>query len=290
MKVNSNRIVDITRNDSPPLSWRYNLSSLLKGNSKEKIIDNINNLNALDEVVLYVETPPSSLSTSNQEMNQPIKEWLSTLENSTGGKILTAGFDIYKALTNKENGLSASWNPWVKNVKTWGGAGGGFSFECTFNFSMGQYGIWNAKEEVVKPVLNLVAPAIPREITDVSMTGPFPTTISVLASIIEGSLSSLANNTASLSESLSDLIDKSYKNYMYKVSFGSDNSFREYNNLIITKAKANFSNEVDQYGYPISGSATLTFEGIMPLALRYNTSKIGRAVRFDLDREHLNKR
>lgn len=287
MNINSNRLVNIIRNGSPSVSWRNNLKSLLEGgNSKEKIIDGINDLDVLDKVVLYVETPPSSLDTSNQEMNKPINDWLSSLENSTGGKILSTGFDIYQALKNKDNGLSATWNPWVKNVKTWGGAGGGFSFECTFNFNMGQYGIWNAKEEVVKPILNLIAPAIPREITNVSMTGPFPTTISILASLIQGGLSSLANDTSSLAEKLSDLIDTAYMNYMYKVSFGSDNSFREYNNLIITKAKANFSSEVDQYGYPISGSASLTFEGIMPLALKYNTTKIGRAVRFDLDREN----
>ena len=50
--------------------------------------------------------------------------------------------------------------------------------------------------------------------------------------------------------------------------------------MLITNCK-NFtlSHEVDQYGYPISGSITLQFEGIKPIALRAHRTE-ALAVRF----------
>ena len=74
-----------------------------------------------------------------------------------------------------------------------------------------------------------------------------------------------------LSNILNDVIQESYKGYTYDVKFGN---FVTFNNMIITNGETSFSNEVDQFGYPIAGSVKLTFEGLVPLALNYSDSSL----------------
>ena len=197
-------------------------------------------------------------------------------------------------------------------VKSWDGAKGGFSFEYEFSFAMGQYGLWNAKEEVVLPILNLIAPALPRSMSNFSMDGPFPTAIQLLSLLVqnflrdtyskegnsnflgyfENTVDRLKTNIKEdgifkgvattavteindvledLSNILNDVIQESYKGYTYDVKFGN---FVTFNNMIITNGETSFSNEVDQFGYPIAGSVKLTFEGLVPLALNYSDSSL----------------
>lgn len=291
---NSNRIIDIswrggTGNDK---DWRYALSRL--NPTSNSILDTslLNDYNVDKRVYLLMTSPPKTMKTSNS-IKQPVQELLKGNSNTTVGKIASAATTVFNAVNASvidEGETASTWQPWMVGVKSWDGAKGGFSFEYEFSFAMGQYGLWNAKEEVVKPILNLIAPALPRSMSNFSMNGPFPTAIQLLSLLVQNSLSDTYSkegnsnflgyfeNTVDrlktnikedgifkgvattavteindvledLSNILNDVIQESYKGYTYDVKFGN---FVTFNNMIITNGETSFSNEVDQFGYPIA--------------------------------------
>ena len=313
---NSNRIIDIslrggTGNDK---DWRYALSRLNPTSNSILNTSLLNDCNVDGRVYLLMTSPPKTMKTSNK-IKEPVQEFLKGNSNSTVGKIASATttvFDAVNASVIDEGGTASTWQPWMVGVKSWDGAIGGFSFEYEFSFAMGQYGLWNAKEEVVKPILNLIAPALPRSMSNFSMDGPFPTAFQLLSLLVQNFLSDTYSkegnsnflgyfeNTVDrlktnikedgifkgvattavteindvledLSNILNDIIQESYKGYTYDVKFGN---FVTFNNMIITNGETSFSNEVDQFGYPIAGSVKLTFEGLVPLALNYSDSSL----------------
>lgn len=329
---NKDRIIDIKwRGDTESNNdWRCALSRIQSSYSEEyphSILDSsfFQKLDVDPRVCLLMSSPPKTMKTSNS-IKQPVQELLKGNSNSTLGKIASAttmALDALNALTiDSGNGATAStWQPWMVGVKSWDGSKGGFSFEYEFSFAMGQYGLWNAEEEVVKPILNLIAPALPRSMNNFSMNGPFPTAIQLMSllvknlpsafktqdeggnntfqnpfssmiddlksnvqekgvlgaittavgGVVEGAVEGINGVLGDLSNALNTVIQESYKNYTYDISFGK---FVTFNSMIITNGETSFSNEVDQYGYPIAGSVKLTFEGLMPLAMNYSDSKL----------------
>ena len=313
---NSNRIIDIslrggTGNDK---DWRYALSRLNPTSNSILNTSLLNDCNVDGRVYLLMTSPPKTMKTVNR-IKEPVQELLKGNSNTTVGKIASAAttvFDAVNASVIDEGGTASTWQPWMTGVKAWDGSKGGFSFDYEFSFAMGQYGLWNAKEEVVKPILNLIAPALPRSMDNFSMNGPFPTAMQLLSLLVQNFLSDTYSkegnsnflgyfeNTVDrlktnikedgifkgvattavteindvledLSNILNDVIQESYKGYTYDVKFGN---FVTFNNMIITNGETSFSNEVDQFGYPIAGSVKLTFEGLVPLALNYSDSSL----------------
>ena len=313
---NSNRIIDIslrggTGNDK---DWRYALSRLNPTSNSILNTSLLNDCNVDGRVYLLMTSPPKTMKTVNR-IKEPVQELLKGNSNTTVGKIASAAttvFDAINASVIDEGGTASTWQPWMTGVKAWDGSKGGFSFEYEFSFAMGQYGLWNAKEEVVLPILNLIAPALPRSMNNFSMDGPFPTAMQLLSLLVQNFLSDTYSkegnsnflgyfeNTVDrlktnikedgifkgvattavteindvledLSNILNDVIQESYKGYTYDVKFGN---FVTFNNMIITNGETSFSNEVDQFGYPIAGSVKLTFEGLVPLALNYSDSSL----------------
>ena len=313
---NSNRIIDIslrggTGNDK---DWRYALSRLNPTSNSILNTSLLNDCNVDGRVYLLMTSPPKTMKTVNR-IKEPVQELLKGNSNTTVGKIASAAttvFDAVNASVIDEGGTASTWQPWMTGVKAWDGSKGGFYFDYEFSFAMGQYGLWNAKEEVVLPILNLIAPALPRSMSNFSMNGPFPTAIQLLSLLVQNSLSDTYSkegnsnflgyfeNTVDrlktnikedgifkgvattavteindvledLSNILNDVIQESYKGYTYDVKFGN---FVTFNNMIITNGETSFSNEVDQFGYPIAGSVKLTFEGLVPLALNYSDSSL----------------
>ena len=313
---NSNRIIDIslrggTGNDK---DWRYALSRLNPTSNSILNTSLLNDCNVDGRVYLLMTSPPKTMKTVNR-IKEPVQELLKGNSNTTVGKIASAAttvFDAVNASVIDEGGAASTWQPWMTGVKAWDGSKGGFYFDYEFSFAMGQYGLWNAKEEVVLPILNLIAPALPRSMSNFSMNGPFPTAIQLLSLLVQNFLSDTYSkegnsnflgyfeNTVDrlktnikedgifkgvattavteindvledLSNILNDVIQESYKGYTYDVKFGN---FVTFNNMIITNGETSFSNEVDQFGYPIAGSVKLTFEGLVPLALNYSDSSL----------------
>ena len=320
---NTDRIITITYRGktSYDTDWRHSLqriTNVQENQGYESILDDVLQDSVVDKrIELLMTSPPKTMKTSNN-IKQPVKELLKGGGNGSTimGKVTTfatAAYDTLNAvMTNGDGNTSPTWQPWMTSVKAWDGSKEGFSFEYEFSFAMGQYGLWNAKEEVVKPILNLIAPALPRSMDNFSMNGPFPTAMQLLSLLVQNFLSDTYSkegnsnflgyfeNTVDrlktnikedgifkgvattavteindvledLSNILNDVIQESYKGYTYDVKFGN---FVTFNNMIITNGETSFSNEVDQFGYPIAGSVKLTFEGLVPLALNYSDSSL----------------
>lgn len=322
---NKHRIIDIRwRGDSNSSNrdWRCALSRLQSNFADNSIIDSsfLSTLDVDPRVCLLMSSPPKTMKTSNR-IKEPVQELLKSNSNSIVGKAVSAvniASDVLNAvaISNSNGETTPTWQPWMMGVKSWDGTHQGFAFEYEFSFAMGQYGLWNAEAEVVKPILNLIAPALPRSMNNFSMNGPFPTAIQLLSLLIKNLPSAImdtfggegttfqgmvdgftnrmgevvsdiaedgimagitdvaedVNNVLGiLSDTLSNVIQKSYQNYTYDVSFGN---FVTFNNMIITNGETSFSNEVDQKGYPIAGSVKLTFEGLVPLAMSYSNPEL----------------
>ena len=330
---NTDRIITITYRGktSYDTDWRHSLqriTNVQENQGYESILDDVLQDSVVDKrIELLMTSPPKTMKTSNN-IKQPVKELLKGGGNGSTimGKVTTfatAAYDTLNAvMTNGDGNTSPTWQPWMTSVKAWDGSKEGFSFEYEFSFAMGQYGLWNAKEEVVKPILNLIAPALPRSMNNFSMNGPFPTAIQLLSQMVKGAWNNIKDKAwnkiqgllnkdsdlkddsgaidnelkgwfegeslggwdkvskaindigggingvlEDLSNALNTVIQDSYRDYTYDVKFGN---FVTFNNMIITNGETSFSNEVDQYGYPIAGTVKLTFEGLVPLAMNYS--------------------
>ena len=334
---NTDRIITITYRGktSYDTDWRHSLqriTNVQENQGYESILDDVLQDSVVDKrIELLMTSPPKTMKTSNN-IKQPVKELLKGGGNGSTimGKVTTfatAAYDTLNAvMTNGDGNTSPTWQPWMTSVKAWDGSKEGFSFEYEFSFAMGQYGLWNAKEEVVKPILNLIAPALPRSMNNFSMNGPFPTAIQLLSQMVKGAWNNIKDKAwnkiqgllnkdsdlkdasgaidkelndwfkgeslggldkvskaineigggingvlEDLSNALNKVIQDSYQNYTYDVKFGN---FVTFNNMIITNGETSFSNEVDQYGYPIAGTVKLTFEGLVPLAMNYSSTDL----------------
>lgn len=126
------------------------------------------------------------------EANNLVKQL--TSGSSTTGKVLSGFEDILNgvamasAATGSNKSLyNYSTQTWWKNLEGWTESDP-ISVQFTFDFAMGQYGLWNAKKEVVIPMLNLIAMFCPSLIADGSMIGPTATPTGMLYSVIAGTL------------------------------------------------------------------------------------------------------
>lgn len=126
------------------------------------------------------------------EANKVVSKFLSS--KSTIGGVISGFEDILNgvamatAATGSNKSLyNYSTQTWWKNLEGWTGSDP-VSFQFTFDFALGQYGLWNAKKEVVIPMLNLIAMFCPSLIADGSMIGPTATPTGMLYSVIAGTL------------------------------------------------------------------------------------------------------
>ena len=316
---NSNKIVTITPNDSSfgnekERSWKFNLkriltTSTISGNDNIFTTASVaDQFNVPEEVDLLMTETENKFGSNNKDPETPFADFIGgggKFHNTAIGNVINLaiqGVNALSALTDAgtyDTSTSDVFNPWFLNVPTWNPkkSAGGVSFSYTFNFAVGQYGLWNAKKEVVLPILNLVAPALPRESSSVSIAGPYPTTAELLVNIfadtsmeiITGSSSEttlINEDSGSIFQTIGDTLQKfilnNYPQYTFDVSFGK---FRTIRQCLIDNVNINFSTDTDQNGYPISGSATVDFTSILPLSL---TAKSGseadlRLIRFGVD-------
>ena len=126
------------------------------------------------------------------ETNKVVSKFLSS--KSTIGGVISGFEDILNgvAMTTAATGSNKSLynystQTWWKNLEGWTGSDP-VSVQFTFDFALGQYGLWNAKKEVVIPMLNLIAMFCPSLIADGSMIGPTATPTGMLYSVIAGTL------------------------------------------------------------------------------------------------------
>lgn len=251
------------------------------------------------------------------ESNDLVKQLTSGTSGGviSGFKDVLDGVAIASAATGSNKSLyNYSTQTWWKNLEGWTGSDP-VSIQLTFDFAIGQYGLWNAKKEVVIPMLNLIAMFCPSLIADGSMIGPTATptgmlysaiadTIAPVAEELESIITSkdteavtnfvdsakswiggtfksgaseggnkfteVANGIASLlggitSEAVGLISDKLLavlKDSTYNIQIGN---FMSISNCICTGINSIvFSNKVDENGYPISGSLSLSLKGVIP--------------------------
>lgn len=343
---NENKIVKIKSNAGSGLgsyTWKNNIARILKEQNKSTdnntLFNNLGNSLTVDpKVELLMTDDYPHISAGFEQPDLPIQNFLGGGQKSSGsikdlassiiggkGGINAAGvmqaigtvYNTASALGNVvggNGGTADTFQPWFTNVPAWPTSSlGGIEFSYDFKFQLGQYGLWNAKKEVVIPILNLVVPALPREISAMTVQAPFPTTIQLLADIIGNGIEDLfsgatwnaiqevesdtsgaydeaggglngvgaAANTIfqGIGELLQNLIHKSYNKYTYDVSFGTALTFKK---CLVKKVDASFSKETDEEGYPISGAVNVTFHTMIPLAMSF-TSPEQQAIRFGVD-------
>lgn len=130
----------------------------------------------------------------------------------SGFKDVLDGVAIASAATGSNKSLyNYSTQTWWKNLEGWTGSDP-ISIQLTFDFAIGQYGLWNAKKEVVIPMLNLIAMFCPSLIADGSMIGPTATPTGMLYSAIADTIAPVAEElegiiTSKDTEAVTNFVD-----------------------------------------------------------------------------------
>ena len=269
-------------NANANISWRHQLSDLLKGSNEELIAGNQNSLEELnvhDDVKLLMEEKAPSLNFS-YGMSSPIAETLDAILPRKAQAVikgLTVAADAASTFANNdnegENDAASVFNPWTKSVPAWNQRLDPLKFSYTFNFKLGQSKLWNAKQEVFLPIINLLAPVLPRNISYWFTKGPIPGKTELLADSIVGALR--AGFNAEGGRKLAENVFNAVKSYTYNIDFGKTVAF---SNCLINGAKPSFSSDTDEEGYPIAGSIELSFTTIAPFGLTSVSN--AQAVRF----------
>ena len=280
---NSHKIVTL-ENAVGRVSWRHQLSSLLqdaKGDLIAGSSSSLEDLNVPSSVELLMEEKVPSFS-FNYSTEKPIEQTINAIlpkdsKVTKAVEYLTVAADLGGTLASKasgeENDVPAVFNPWTKSMPAWNQELKNVKFSYTFNFKMGQYKLWNAKTEVFLPIVNLIAPVLPRNINAFLSEGPIPGRTAMLADSIISALKAGFNSEGG--ELLAANLIGAVKKFTYNITFGN---VAKVENCLINGAKVSFSSDTDQNGYPIAGSVELSFTTIAPYGLA--SSKNARAIRF----------
>ena len=325
-KPNTNKVVDIkgsdssTFNDDTQRSWRNNLSTIIKGVKNEGTNATIVGMNETKDSRKYTNISEDildvkdgiylcmeSIPTMKFEVgtNDGLKDFITGIvgeskltKSQTVATRVMAAINVAASAGQAASGTDATagtLNPWSLWSPTWDEEQATFSFTQNFHFRMGQYGLWNAKEEVVKPLLNLIAPVMNQQIGSVFTKGPFPSCLDLLGKCIQNvgswgeymdggttmdtvkdafsdiktnGLGAFLNFVGAGVELLGSVIQSlvlcGYRQYTYDIKFGD---FVTFNKVMYTSAEVTWSNETDQFGFPIAGSATINFKSILPPAI-----------------------
>lgn len=233
-----------------------------------KEISGITHLQISSEVdlVLAQETFQYTLTS---KADTPLQSFLEQVgQKGVTGAVLKVG----EAIDALADGGAATFNPWFKYVKAWRNMEP-VQLPLNFEFKMGQFGLWDAKQEVVLPILSLLLPVLPRKLNSIEMEGPFQSATTLLALILKGTVFNLAGEgdlSDAISRSVLGEVDKS----TYRVSIGKQLLL---DRAYCVSANVSLSTNVDQFGLPISGTIQLAYEGVMPPAI---DNEVARSLRF----------
>lgn len=181
-------------------------------------------------------------------------------------------------------GESDVFNPWIKYAKAWKKTEP-ISISFEFNFKIGQYGLWNATKEVLKPILNLAVLGLPASISGSNMRGPYVAAPEMLVKVLNG-LSDDAlkilkgEKPTSISKFFETVADSpdSYVNMNNTITV-MVGKFFELKACYVKSSTINFSSQVDTDGIPIGGSVSLSLEGSRP-PTKENTANTLSGFRF----------
>lgn len=295
-------------------SWRRNLSRIyteILGRDTllgSDMLDLRNSFDVKDNVVLTLDSFPkigsnNEWTTASEQVSEVVSEvksfidtakgndktneksFFNTLSNMTkkGTSLLAMGVGTISSLSDMGGQDFAApgriLQPWSLNVPVWKGSNSSnHSFTLNFKFNMGQYGLWNAYEEVYKPAINLVAPVMMRNNGHLFADGSGPNVFTLLAQAFENILDgekTIFDETGFFNK-LEEFVIQQYTGYVYEVSLGS---FVNFTNVIFTNGDITWGTEVDNYGYPTSANVSIKLQTMTPMALN-NSSSLALAIRY----------
>lgn len=264
-------------------NWKSFLSEAIF-NATHKFVSDADLLTVVDPDVTLPMTSVPSIDAS-YEPKEPLanivndtKSGASSLVGQISNVIFPGSKELAESLTQKAidfgeaiyTGTSGNiFNPWWTSVPALdSGAVKRPTFSLSFDFAMGQFGLWNATEEVVKPILNLCAPVLLRELTDFTYKPPFPSAAMLTKDALEDILTKSNDQTQ---DGIIATLTRIYDDYTYTVQFGD---FATYSRMLLKSAHSSFSNKVDDKGMPISGSVTLEFKALVPYTAGARDSRL----------------
>lgn len=320
--INTHRIIKLTRDgDNNNKDWRTAFSTIINAKTieGEKSKSNVSNiLNATDisefdvndNIDLLMENDVPEIRIQNN-YEAPLKTLISTGKDLVSkipkyGKAINTildssstllnVFSTVKNITGEEKNnrpditTAGVWSPWVMEAPGYVSTNI-IEFSYTFNFRMGQYGLWNAQKEVFNPIINLFAPVLPQYVSDFTKAGNLPSMVEFLAGAIinvfkekkgteetiivdngnggtkeekTGFINFDDNVLNEIGTGISNAILGQCEKYTWTISFGNIVTFKR---CYMVSGDVKFSSEVDQYGFPVSGSCNLGFKTITPPAL-----------------------
>lgn len=213
-----------------------------------------------------------------QNLVSDVKSGVSKVVGQVSNVLLPGSKEIAENITSTALNLGEAiyegasgniFNPWWTSIPALGsGVVKRPEFSISFDFAMGQFGLWSGLEEVVKPIINLSAPVLLRKLSDFTYTPPFPSA----AMLVKKALSTIMDackdeNSTTIASTIANI----YKDYTYTIVFGK---FAVYSNMILKGATSTFSHKVDDEGYPISGRVELKFKSLMPYTAGANDSTL----------------
>lgn len=265
--MNERRIVEIRSSDgfTSLNPWREGAKNLVE----KTILTNVSDLTIPDEVQLVLSQDQFNVSVENS-FDQPFEEILKKITGSSIGSLATDAASLGLASYRGEN---TKFNPWFKNLKSWSGSRVSIN-SLSFEFAMGQFGLWNAKYEVFAPILGLLSLALPQKQDILTSDGSFISTAALIGRYVEEAGNFIRNyaenNTdgegllGNISNHLENVLQEGGTRY-YHVNIG-DSFTLQY--CIFSAATVNLSTEVDEEGYPVRGTVNVSLEGTVPPALQ----------------------
>lgn len=221
--------------------------------------------------VVFLSTDSDIPINVSNSVDTPIKSLL----NTTLGMGL-AGINFQDIANAAAFATAASGNdrvvyPWFSDVKTWSGTSLS-PLTLSFSFKLGQFGLWNAYQEVVLPSIALLVPVLMKDLGTITSQGPFASIYNLLGEAVNKATdTSTLDNKKGLLKDINDTLLTSVSSYTYEVKFGEVYTL---SHAIYKDANVSFSTEVDQHGYPIASKVSVTFVGQVPPALKADPSNI----------------
>lgn len=267
--------------------WKSFLSKILSKTTPYNTYKYVTDSNLLSVVDPKVTLPMTSVPSTDAryETKEPLaniventKSGISSVVGQVANVLFPGSKEIAESLTSTAinigeavyTGTSGNiFNPWWTSVPALdSGAVKRPTFSLSFDFAMGQFGLWNATEEVVKPILNLCAPVLLKELTDFTYKPPFPSA----AMLTKKALNTILDYSQDENhDGIIDALTGIYDSYTYTVEFGD---FITYSRMLLKAASSSFSNKVDDQGMPISGSVTLEFQALVPYTAGARDSRL----------------
>jgi hypothetical protein len=209
-------------------------------------------------------------------------EWGNPMEDLMTAFGKTAG--VVESIKNAGEMLgiippNVRWLTKFSNVQAWKKTSP-ISFNLRFNFFMGQAGVWEGRREVYNPIAVLARACLPKELSNggflqgpglsfpEAMTYALSTQFAALKQAFGGNSSTtndhvpttgVSNDTTKASAASNFLENQltSAASKTVKVVVGSILSFKY---CLAKNCTWNFSKEIDDQGFPISGSISIDFE------------------------------